>query len=459
MSVVVIGLNHRTASLDLLERMTVDGTRLPKALHDLAGRAHLSEAVVLSTCNRTEVYAVAEKFHGGFQDVRDFLAELAFLAPEDFADHLYVHHDDEAVGHLFEVAAGLDSAVIGETEILGQVGEAWDVARVEGTAGSTLNLLFRHALEIGKKVRTDTGIARGITSLSQAAVALAAEQLGSLVGVAVLVVGAGEMGEGMAIALQAAGAGEVLVANRSAAPAEALAARVGGQAIDLFELTGHLGSVDVVLTSTGAQALILEHADVSRAMAERAGRPLLIIDIAVPRDVDPAAAEIPGLTLLDMDDLRRFADAGAAGRRREAAAARLLVEAPSAATPATPPPARRPRSSPPCATAPRTFGRLSSTGSPAGSPSSTAASGRPSRRPRGRSWPSSSTSRPCGSRMRRAPLAATAWPSRCETSSTCNGRLRSSLGPGGLAPRVRLPASGSAGAACPRGIRFFRTSR
>jgi glutamyl-tRNA reductase len=326
-SVVVIGLNHRTASLDLLERMTVDGTRLPKALHDLAGRAHLSEAVVLSTCNRTEVYAVAEKFHGGFQDVRDFLAELAFLAPEDFADHLYVHHDDQAVGHLFEVAAGLDSAVIGETEILGQVGEAWDVARVEGTAGSTLNLLFRHALEIGKKVRTDTGIARGITSLSQAAVALAAEQLGSLAGAAVLVVGAGDMGEGMAVALQAAGAGEVLVANRSAAPAEALAARVGGRAIDLFELTGHLGSVDVVLTSTGAQALILEHADVSRAMAERAGRPLLIIDIAVPRDVDPAAAEIPGLTLLDMDDLRRFADAGAAGRRREAAAARLLVEA------------------------------------------------------------------------------------------------------------------------------------
>ena len=142
MSVVAIGLNHRTASLDLLERMTVDGARLPKALHDLAGRAHLSEAVVLSTCNRTEVYAVAEKFHGGFHDVRDFLAELAFLAPEDFADHLYVHHDEEAVSHLFEVAAGLDSAVLGESEVLGQVGEAWDVARDEGTAGATLNLLL-----------------------------------------------------------------------------------------------------------------------------------------------------------------------------------------------------------------------------------------------------------------------------------------------------------------------------
>jgi glutamyl-tRNA reductase len=325
-SVVVIGLNHRTASLDLLERMTVDAARLPKALHDLAGRANLSEAVVLSTCNRTEVYAVAERFHGGFHDVRDFLAELAFLAPEDFADHLYVRYDGEAVGHLFEVAAGLDSAVLGESEVLGQVGEAWDAARTEGVAGATLNLLFRHALEVGKRVRTDTGIARGITSVSQAAVALAAERLGGLEGVRVLVVGAGEMGEGMAVALSAAGVAEVLVANRSSAPAEALAAKVGGRAIDLFELTSQLASVDVVLTSTGAQALILEHADISRAMDERAERPLLIIDIAVPRDVDPAAGEIPGVTLLDMDDLRQFADAGAASRRREAVKAREVID-------------------------------------------------------------------------------------------------------------------------------------
>jgi glutamyl-tRNA reductase len=325
-SVVVIGLNHRTASLDLLERMTVDGARLPKALHDLASRANLSEAVVLSTCNRTEVYAVAERFHGGFHDVRDFLAELAFLAPEDFADHLYVRHDEEAVAHLFEVAAGLDSAVLGESEILGQVGESWDAAREEGVAGATLNLLFRHALEVGKRVRTDTGIARGITSVSQAAVALASERLGGLSGVRVLVVGAGEMGEGMAVALADAGVAEVLVANRSSAPAEGLAAKVGGRAIDLFELTGQLATVDVVLTSTGAQALILEHADIERAMDERADRPLLIIDIAVPRDVDPAAAGIPGVTLLDMDDLRQFADAGAAGRRREAVKARGLID-------------------------------------------------------------------------------------------------------------------------------------
>jgi len=325
-SVVVIGLNHRTTSLDLLERMTIDAERLPKALADLASRPHLSEAVVLSTCNRTEVYAVAERFHGGFADVRDFLAESAFLAPEDFSDHLYVRHDAEAVSHLFEVAAGLDSAVLGESEILGQVGEAWDLAREERTAGTTLNLLFRHALAAGKRVRTDTGIARGITSVSQAAVALASERLGGLSGVRVLVVGAGEMGEGMAVALAAAGVAEVLVANRSAAPAETLAARVGGRAIDLFELTDQLAEVDLVLTSTGAQALILEHADITRAMAGRTERPMLIIDIAVPRDVDPAAAGIDGVTLLDMDDLRAFADVGAASRRREAVKARALIE-------------------------------------------------------------------------------------------------------------------------------------
>jgi glutamyl-tRNA reductase len=307
--------------------MTIDAGRLPKALGDLATRANLSEAVVLSTCNRIEVYAVAERFHGGFDDVRDFLAESAFLAPEDFADHLFVWHGDEAVAHLFEVAAGLDSAVLGEGEILGQVGDAWHLAREEGAAGSSLNLLFRHALEVGKKVRTDTRIARGITSLSQAAVALADERLHGLAGRKALVVGAGEMGEGMAVALARSGVAELLVANRSAGPAEALAERVGGRAIDLFDMTANLAEVDLLLTSTGAPTLVVELADVQRAMALRPHRPLLVIDIAVPRDVDPAAGSVEGVTVLDMDDLRAFAAAGTAGREAEAGAARSIVEA------------------------------------------------------------------------------------------------------------------------------------
>jgi glutamyl-tRNA reductase len=325
-SVVVIGLNHRTAPLDLLERTAIDEARLPKILHDLCARQHLSEAVVLSTCNRTEVYAVAERFHAGYEDVRNFFTDLSFLPPEEFAGHLYVHYDDAAVTHLFSVAAGLDSAVVGESEILGQVGDAWELARAEGSTASTLNLLFRHALEVGKRVRTETGIGRGITSVAQAAVAMATDRLGTLAGRRVLLLGAGEMAEGMAVAIAAAGSVEVVVANRTWSTAKALAERFDGRAIRLTDLPAELAQADVLLTSTGATTIMLEHADLATAMARRDGRALLIVDIAMPRDVDPAAGDIDGVTLLDMDDLRRFADAGVAQRQREATRARSVIE-------------------------------------------------------------------------------------------------------------------------------------
>jgi glutamyl-tRNA reductase len=325
-SVVVIGLNHRTANLELLERTTVDAARLPKVLHDLCARTHLSEAVVLSTCNRTEAYVIAERFHGGYEDVRDFFSELAFLAPEELGDHLYVHYDEAAVRHLFAVAAGLDSAVLGEGEILGQVAEAWSMAREEGSAGASLNLLFRLALEAGKRVRTETAISRGITSVAQAAVAMAANRLGTLEGRRVLLLGAGEMGEGMALALASAGTGEVVVANRTAANAEALAARVGGRAARLLDLPAELAGADLLLTSTGATSIMVEHGDLETVMANRAGRPLLIVDIAVPRDVDPSAADLDGVTLLDMDDLRRFVEVGLSGRQRAASQARVILD-------------------------------------------------------------------------------------------------------------------------------------
>ncbi len=325
MSVVVIGLNHRTAPLDLLERMTVDDADLGKALGDLCGREHISEALVLSTCNRTEVYAVAERFHGAYSDIRSFLADFSFLPPEGFADHLYVHYDTAAVSHLLAVTAGIDSAVLGESEIQGQVKQAWERARDEGAAGATLNLLLRHAVEAGKRARTETAIGRNIASVSQAAVAMAGERLGGVAGKTVLVLGAGEMGEGMAVALAGAGVDRVLVANRTAARAAELAARVGGRAVPLVELPDHLAGADVLLTSTGAQAPLLTRADVEQIMTGRAERPLLIVDIAVPRDVDPAVAEVPGVTLLDMDDLRSFADAGVAERRREVAAVELIL--------------------------------------------------------------------------------------------------------------------------------------
>ncbi|MGK2948596.1 MAG: glutamyl-tRNA reductase, partial [Acidimicrobiales bacterium] len=326
MSVVVIGLNHRSTPLDLLERMTIADAVLPKALHDLTSRDDVSEAVVLSTCNRTEVYAVAERFHGAYQDIRDFLAEVAFLAPEDFSDHLYVHYDAPAVAHLFSVTAGLDSAVLGESEIIGQVKGAWERARTEGAAGPALNLLFRHALEAGKRARTDTGIARHITSVSQAAVSLAAQRLDGLAGRKVLVLGAGEMGEAMALGLAKAGAAELRLANRTWDRAVELAQRTGGEAVRLLDVPAALAEVDVLLSSTGAAAPLLEVDDIAHIVAARQGRPLLIVDIAVPRDIDPAVGHLEGVTLLDMDDLRAFADAGTAARKGEVAAVQSLLD-------------------------------------------------------------------------------------------------------------------------------------
>jgi len=325
-SVVVIGLNHRTAPLDLLERMAVGEGQLPKALHDLCTRPNLSEALVLSTCNRTEVYAVAERFHGAYSDIRGFLGDFSFLPPEDFADHLYVHYDTAAVAHLMSVASGLDSAVLGESEIQGQVKVAWERARDEGAAGPTLNLLLRHALEARKRARSETGIARNITSVSQAAVVMAGEHIGGITGRTVLVLGAGEMGEGMAVALAGAGAGRVLVANRTPGRAAALAARIGGEPVPLVDLPERLAEADVLLTSTGSRAPVLERPDVEPILGGR-DRPLLIVDIAVPRDVDPGVGDVPGVTLLDMDDLRRFAALGVAERRREVTAVETILNA------------------------------------------------------------------------------------------------------------------------------------
>lgn len=354
MSVVVVGLNHRSVPLELLERMNVSGPNLPKALHDLGERTHLSEVVVLSTCMRTEVFAEAERFHGALADVRNFLSEWSGAPPEAFSDLLYSYFEDGAVSHLFTVAAGLDSAVIGEGEILGQVRDAWHRAREEGAAGPVMARLFRHALEVGKRARTETSISRGVTSVSQAAVAMASSALGGLAGRSVLVLGAGEMGEGMAVALGGRGVARITVASRTGARAEALAARldgVEGLTVSLGELESALPEVDVVLSGTGAPGVVLGVDEVRAAQAGRAGggavadgagargggaggggaggggaaRPLLIVDIAVPRDVDPAVREIEGVRLLDMDDLVAFTEAGVASRRSEIDGVRAIV--------------------------------------------------------------------------------------------------------------------------------------
>jgi glutamyl-tRNA reductase len=326
-SLVVVGLNHRNAPVDLLERMAVPARALPKALHALTSREHLAEAVLVSTCNRTEVYARTTMFHPGIDDVRHFLADTAGLDPDALADLLYTFHDDSAVAHLFAVAAGLDSMIIGEHEILGQVREAWRIAEHEGTTGPLLSRTFRQAVEVGKRARTETEIGRHAVSVSSAAVTLAAERLGSLEGRRVLVLGAGEMGESMAVALSGAGVGEIVVANRTPSRGRALAERVGGRAVGLDDVPDVLVTADVLLSSTGADEILIERADMEHVMQRRDGRALLVVDVAVPRDVDPGVAQVFGVTLLDIDALRALGEQSLQQRRAEIGRVREIITA------------------------------------------------------------------------------------------------------------------------------------
>ena len=320
MSIVAVGVDHRSAPLSLLERMTVPSAGLDKALHELRSSDHLSEVVLVSTCNRTEVYAVCEGFHPAVDDIHRFFSSLSGLPTYRFVETLVTRIDDEAVHHLFRVTAGLESAVVGESEILGQVREAM----IRAAPGPRLDALFRHALEVGKRARTETAIARGTASVSHAAVQLAEAQLGSLVGRSVLVLGTGEIGVSMTTALQHAGVGEVLVANRTRQKAAALAARIQATTVPLHELPSALARVDVLLTATSSAEIVLGVDDLAAVMALRQA-PLLVVDAAMPRDVDPAAASLEGLTLLDLDAIRTFVEAGLSSRRAEITSVEAIV--------------------------------------------------------------------------------------------------------------------------------------
>lgn len=309
MSIVVIGVNHRTSPVTLLEKLSIPDSSMPKALHSLTVRNDIREAVVLSTCNRTEVYAVVERFHGAYSDIRDFLCETSGIGADQITPHLYSQHDDDAIVHLFEVTAGLDSAVLGETEIVGQVRSAWERAMEEGASRNTLNLLFRYALEVGKRARTETAISRSTASVSHAAVEMANEILGSIDGKSVLVVGAGEMGEGVAAALSRAGVDSVTVVNRTPSRGEALAEKVGARVSSFESLETELGRADVVVACTGAGGVIIDRETVSRARGNNE-RPLLIVDIALPRDVEASVGDLGGVTLRDLDDLSQWAERG-----------------------------------------------------------------------------------------------------------------------------------------------------
>jgi glutamyl-tRNA reductase len=304
-SLVVVGLNHRSAPIDLLERLAVSDEYLPKALHDLCERDDVLEAVVLSTCNRIEIYAAVSRFHAGAQDLRNFMSEFCHIAPEDFADQLYTYHDEGAVRHLFRVSAGIDSMVVGESEILGQVRRSFQRASDEGTVHRLLGQAFRQALRVGKRARTETAIGRNPVSVSSAAVELARRAFSgqTLAGKKVIIVGAGKMGTLAAAALAKAGAGDITVINRTEERAVNLADLFEARSLPFEELESAVADADILICSTTAPEALLDRSTIERAMAGRADRPLFIVDIAVPRDVEPGAGEVPGVVLRDIDDL------------------------------------------------------------------------------------------------------------------------------------------------------------
>ena len=332
MSVVVVGVEHQEAPLELLERVIVGDADLAKTLGALGSWENVQEAVVLSTCLRTEVYAVVDRFHDAVDDISGLLAAHAGLDVGDFQMHTSVRFDDDVASHLFSVAAGLESAVVGETEVLGQVRRAWERARAERACGPVLEELFRHAVRSGKRARAETGVARGTTSFSFAAIELVGKSReGGLANAAVSVVGAGEMGSGIVRALGRLPEGRrtasVVVVNRSRDRAlqlaDVAAPELRARAAGIEELHAVVAESDVVFTAVESGGPVLTASALAAASARPGG--LLVVDLGVPRNVDPQAARLDGVTLLDMDDLR-FAVTRALGERRtEADRARAIV--------------------------------------------------------------------------------------------------------------------------------------
>jgi glutamyl-tRNA reductase len=326
LSVAVVGVNNRTVPLSALEPLIVEGKDLPKALADLAGRPHLDEVAVLSTCMRTEVYAVVNRFHGAMADIREFFATWSGRPPEEFSGHLYSYFDDAAVSHLFRVASGIDSTSLGEPEILRQVRQAGEVAQREGASGPLLGAAFRHAVQVGKRARTETGISRGTTSLSHAAAELAAAHLGTLAGRQALVIGLGEVGQGAARALAGwPSPPRLCLANRNNSRSGPLAAELGVQPVPWQQLPAALAEADIVVSAAPAEASFLAPSALETVMATRANRPLLIIDLAVPRSVAAACGAVKQVTLLNMDDLGAFVASQAGQRRAEIPAVERIV--------------------------------------------------------------------------------------------------------------------------------------
>lgn len=325
MQLIVLGLNHKTAPVAIRECFAFSGEKIHAALSQLSREKGVLEAVILSTCNRTEIYAVAGEAEEALPYLRNFLTTMADMTI-DAAEHFYCLIEDDAIRHLYHVAASLDSLVIGEGQILSQVKKAYRDAREQDSTDVLLNQLFHSAISVGKRIRSETRIAYNAVSVSYAAVALAKKLFGELTHCNILILGAGKMSELTAKHLVANGVKSVFVANRHYHNAVRLAQKFKGRAIPFEEFLHWAVEADIIITSTGAPHFIVHKPDIEQIMAQRINRPIVFIDIAVPRDVDPRVGEVAGAKVYNIDDLEQVVETNIKERAQEAEKAQAIIE-------------------------------------------------------------------------------------------------------------------------------------
>jgi glutamyl-tRNA reductase len=326
MHLIVVGLSHKTAPVEIRERLAVPESRLGEALTRLCSYPGVKEGILLSTCNRVEVYSVVEDVDTGYGRIQEFLADTHLsLSSEQLTPHLYWHTGDRAIAHLFRVASSLDSMIIGESQILGQLKDAFEVALAHKTTGVIMNKVVKKAISVAKRVRTETKIAEMAVSVSYAAVELAKKIFSNLHEKTVLLVGAGEMAKLAAKHLIANGVGHVRITTRTPQHAVELAERFGGIAVPFDQFKDDMASADIVLVSTGAAHYLVGAEDVHRAVQERMNRPMFLIDISVPRNIDPAVRHVDNAFLFDIDDLKHRVEQNRAERVHEAEKAERMV--------------------------------------------------------------------------------------------------------------------------------------
>ena len=318
MHTLVVGLNYKTAPVEIREKLSFIEQELPKAMEALQKEKSILENVIVSTCNRTEIYAVVDQLHTGRYYVKQFLAKWFDLSIEEFEDHLFIREDDASLNHLFRVTAGIDSMVLGETQILGQVKKSFLQGQELGTTGTVYNHLFKQAVTFAKRAHSETAIGENAVSVSYAAVELAKKIFGSLSNKHVAILGAGKMGELAIQNLYGSGVGKVTVINRTFEKAQSLATKFEGDAKSMNELQCCLLEADILISSTGATDYVIDYDLMQYVAKMRKGDPLFMVDIAVPRDLDPKIGDLPNVFLYDIDDLQGIVNANLAEREKAA---------------------------------------------------------------------------------------------------------------------------------------------